>query len=66
MKKKSGRPYVHPLLKRNTKGMRLAEYISIFVDKLKPSRTEVIEEALIKVHKIKKPTAKELAEYKKD
>lgn len=59
-------PKVHPLLKRETKGLRFLTWFYKRLDKHIEdhggSRGTVLEAAAIKVHKWKPPTRKELEE----
>lgn len=53
----SGRPACPPGFKKLTKGVRLTEWVWDWLDAQDDPRGTMLEEALIKVHKLKPPTA---------
>ena len=53
----SGRPTRPPGFKKLTKGVRLTEWVWAWLDAQDDPRGTMLEEALIKVHKLRPPTA---------
>lgn len=53
----SGRPTARPGFKKLTKGVRLTEWVWDWLDAQDDPRGTMLEEALIKVHNLKPPTA---------
>lgn len=55
----AGRPFVNEDLKRNTMPVRIPQWLISVIDSLDGSRGKVVEEAVIKAHKLKPPKIEE-------